>query len=111
MKRLSRDDILNAKDIEQKEVEVKEWGGSVLVQTLSARRRSDIMDSCMDDKGKLIITKLYPALMIAGCVEPKLQKADVEVLNEKSSKAIERVCKVIMELSGIAEDDLTTEKN
>ena len=111
MKRLSRDDILNAKDIEQKAVEIKEWGGSVLVQTLSALKRSDIMDSCMDEKGKMSIKHLYPALMIAGCVEPKLEKADVDALNAKSSKAIEKVCKVIMELSGITEDDIQTEKN
>ncbi len=111
MKRLSRDDILNAKDIQTKEVEVKEWGGAVLVQTLSALQRSDIMDSCMDEKGKMSIKQLYPALLIAGCLEPKLEKTDIDALNTKSSKAIERVCKVIMELSGITEDDIKTEKN
>ena len=111
-KRLSREDILSAKDIRKEEVFVKEWNGSVLVQSLSGKRRSEIMDYAMNDKGKMDTQKLYPALMVAGCVEPEFKRADSEALLEKNSGALERVCKVIMRLSGISADDLDdTEKN
>ena len=110
MKRLSREDILNSKDLEQKEVEITEWKGSVLVQALSGKKRSDIMNSCMNDKGKMDLNKLYPALMVAGCLEPEFKKADAEALNEKNSGAIEKVCKVISALSGINQDDVEDAK-
>ena len=110
MKRLSREDILNSKDLEKKEVEVSEWQGSVLVQALSGKKRSDIMNSCMNDKGKMDLNKLYPALMVAGCVEPEFKKADAEALNAKNSGAIEKVCKVISALSGINQDDVENAK-
>ena len=105
-KRLSREDILNVKDIKKEEVFVKEWNGSVMVQSLSGKRRSEIMDYAMNDKGKLITEKLYPALMVAGVVEPEFKRADSEALLEKNSGALEKVCKVIMRLSGISADDL-----
>ena len=112
MTRLSREEILNAKDIEQEEVFVEPWGGSVLVQALSGARRADIMDACMDDKGKMNTKRLYPALMVAGCVEPEFSKADSEALLDKNSGALETVCKVIMRLSGISQDDVEeAEKN
>jgi len=60
----------------------------------------------MNDKGKLITEKLYPALMVAGVVEPEFKRADSEALLEKNSGALEKVCKVIMKLSGISIDDL-----
>ena len=105
-KRLTREDILNVKDIRKQEVFVSEWNGSVLVQSLSGKKRSEIMDYAMNDKGKLITEKLYPALMVAGVVEPEFKRADSEALLEKNSGALEKVCKVIMKLSGISTDDL-----
>lgn len=109
---LSREAILNAKDIKQEEVFIPEWEGSILVQSLSGKRRAEIMDVSMNAKGKLDTSKLYPALLIAGCVEPTFNKADAEMINEKNSGALEKAAKVIMKLSGISQDDLEeTEKN
>lgn len=105
-KRLTREDILNVKDIKQEEILISEWNGSVLVQSLSGKKRSEIMDYAMNDKGKLMTEKLYPALMVAGVVEPEFKRADSEALLEKNSGALEKVCKVIMKLSGISTDDL-----
>ena len=105
-KRLSREDILNAKDIKKQEVFVSEWEGSVIVQSLSGKKRSEIMDYAMSDKGKLATEKLYPALMVAGVIDPEFSRADSEALLEKNSGALEKVCKVIMKLSGISSDDL-----
>lgn len=111
-KRLTREDILSVKDIVQEEVFIKEWNGSVLVQSLSGKMRGEIMDYAMSDKGHLITGKLYPALMVAGTVDPVFTRADSDALLAKNSGALERVCKVIMKLSGIREDDLgETEKN
>lgn len=111
-KRLTRDDILQAKDIVQEEVFVEPWGGTVLVQSLSGKARADVFAECMNDKGKMDSAKLYPLLMIGGCVEPKFTGKDIAALNERNSGALETVCKVIMRLSGISSDDVEkAEKN
>lgn len=110
MSRLSREQILGAKDITQEEVFVKEWGGSVLVQSLSGAKRAAILKVAMSDKGKIDTGKLYPLLMVEGVAEPKFEKADVDALNEKNSGALETVCKVVMRLSGISADDLEDEE-
>lgn len=113
---LSREDILGVKDSKQDDVEVSEWGGSVKVQSLTAAKRGEIMDTCMNDKGKMNTVKLYPLLLVGGCVDekgnPVFTRTDVDVLNSKSAGAVEKVAKVIMKLSGIGPDDLEeAEKN
>jgi hypothetical protein len=110
MARLTREQILNAKDIVQEEVEVKAWGGSVLVQSLSGAQRAAVMKVAMGKNGKVDAAQLYPLLMIEGVVEPKFSKADIEALNDRSSGALETVCKVIMRLSGISQDDIEEEE-
>lgn len=110
MKRLSREDILNAKDLETEEVEVKEWGGTVLVRALTGKKRAEVLEYSINDKGKVDLNKLYPSLLVAGCVEPEFKKADAELLSEKSSGAIEKVCKAISRLSGINEGDIEESK-
>lgn len=108
-KRLSREDILNAKDIVQEEVYVKEWGGGVLVQSLSGQARSELFNYAMNDKGKLDTMKLYPAMMVSGVIEPEFSRADAEAILSKSASALEKVCQAIMRLSGIGEDDVIDE--
>ena len=112
MARLNREDILNAKDIKDTEVEVPEWGGTVLVRTLTGAQRAAVLDGAMGEDGKVSSLELYPRLIVAGCVEPEFSKADVEALNEKSASAIEVVAKAIMGISGISKDDVEkSEKN
>ena len=45
--RLSRDDILKAADNEPEEVDVPEWGGSVLVRGMTGRERDAFEVSLM----------------------------------------------------------------
>lgn len=112
MARLTREEILNAKDIEQEEVPVPQWGGDVLVQSLSGTKRAAIFKACMGKNGKMDSSKLYPMLMIDGVVDPQFTKADADALNEKNSGALEIVAKAIMKLSGISQDDVEEqEKN
>ena len=45
--RLSRDDILKAEDLTTEEVDVPEWGGTVLVRGLTGRERDEFEASVM----------------------------------------------------------------
>jgi hypothetical protein len=112
MARLTREEILQVKDLREEEIEIPEWGGSIVVRSLSGNARQKLVMNCMDKAGKMDIQKLYPMLLIAGCVEPQFTKADTDGLNEKSAAALEKAGKAIMKLSGMALEDIEqAEKN
>lgn len=101
-----REQILNAKDIKEKEIPVEEWGVKILVKGLTGKQRSMVLNEAMDKKGNLDFTKVYPDLVIATSYDPEtkepiFEKADRDLLNEKSGAALEKVAEVAVELSGL----------
>lgn len=117
--RLSRDDILKADDIVTEEVEVPEWGGSVLVRGLTGRERDEYEASMAVQRG----SKLVPdpanlrAKLIARCVVGDdgnllFTPSDVDLLGRKSGAAVDRVFEVAARLSGLSDEDMDDlEKN
>lgn len=103
MARLSREQILNAKDIKEKEIKVPEWGGEVLIKTLSAKERSLMMSEIFDLRtGAPKNPETYYQIAIYyGCVDPKFERTDIEVLGNKSGVALERVGQAILRLAGL----------
>lgn len=110
---LSREAILEAKDIETKEVEVPEWGGSVLVKGLGGAQRNAYEQSLIKGQGKNAkmnldnaMAKLVALTVVDEKGKPLFSQADVEALGRKSGKALARVYAVASELSGLTEDDV-----
>jgi hypothetical protein len=111
---LSRDQILSAQDRPTEEVEVPEWGGSVLVMGLDGRGRDEFFASLYRQRG----TKQYmdnenaTAKLVARCVidpdthAPMFTQSDVHALGEKSGQALDRVYTVAQRLSGLSDSDL-----
>ena len=110
---LTKDQILAADDIERIEVEVPQWGGSVLVQGLSAKQRGFLMDRIVDQRGngrklKLAdIQVLTCALSIVG-EDGKRLFSDLEMnhLAAKSSAALQVVFEVAQKLSGLSDEQV-----
>ncbi len=111
--RLSKEDILKAADRGTEEVEVPEWGGSVLVQGMTGRERDAYEVSLRDQRtgqrrpGALDNVR---AKIIARCVVDDDGKrlftdADIAALGEKSGAAIDRVFDVAARLSGMSDED------
>jgi hypothetical protein len=111
MARLTREQVLNAKDIQQQEIEVKEWGGTVLVQSLSALQRRQIIKSCTDKDGILDPVKFQTAVIVAACVDPKFERADIDALSEKKAGIIAKLAESIAEVSGFSVTPEEAEKN
>ena len=111
---LTKEQILHAQDIEEKEVPVPEWGGKVLVRGLTGKQRDIFEKSLIEGKGKDRQVNLENArakLVSLTVVDPKTKKPlfsqkDVELLGEKSGRAINRVYDVASELSGIGEAEI-----
>lgn len=109
---LSREDILNAVDIECEDVAVPEWGGTVRVVGLTGVQRDKFEASVIGPSGgkKLQLSNLRARLVSLAIVDdegqPVFGTADVAALGNKSAVALERVFSVAQRLSGITESDL-----
>jgi hypothetical protein len=111
--RLSRDDILKAADNEPEEVDVPEWGGTVLVRGMTGRER-DAFEMSMLQPGRGGRRTIDPAnvraKLVARCVVDDdgnrlFSDADVAELGGKSAAAVDRVYAVAARLSGMGAED------
>lgn len=119
---LSRASILAATDLEFRQVDVPEWGGSVWVRGLTGRER-DRFELLMLPlaEGKTSDLSFRAEVAAMGCVDwdgdsapttmpsPLFQPADVKQLGQKSAAALSRLVASILELSGLTAPGVTTE--
>lgn len=104
-----RDKIFEAQDIESELVEVPEWGVTIDVRGMTGGDRSRLMSKALDpDTGNINVEVIYPELVIASSYDPEdggrvFTDGDTAAIQEKSAAAIDRVAKVALRLSGLAE--------
>ena len=113
---LTRDQILQARDITAQLVEVPEWGGSVWVRGLTGSERDDYEASLIKGRGRnrdVNLHNMRAKLVCRACVisdEPEAGRVfsddDAGVLAKKSAAALERVFTVAQKLSGLTEADV-----
>jgi len=101
-----RDRILAADDIGRTTVDVPQWGVQVEVRTMSAGKRSRMLQTCTLPDGTVDLDRLYPMLIIATVFDPAdgeriFTEEDITLLQEKSASAIEFVAQKAMEMSGM----------
>lgn len=113
---LNRDQILESNDLTSEPVEVPEWGGGVLVRTMTGTDRDAFEDSLfsVDASGKAsrdvsnLAVKLLTMTIVDDAGNRLFAPTDVAMLGRKSAAAIARVYAVASRLNGIgakAEDD------
>lgn len=111
---LSKNDILSVNDRKTVEVHVPEWGGSVLVRTLSGRERDEFEASTVKtNKGKREENfDNFRARFVALCVVDETgqrlftSRAEVVMLGGKSVAALQRVFNKAQEINGMTENDV-----
>jgi len=112
---LTRDEILRAEDIKTEKVPVPEWGGDVLVRTLTGTERDRIeaymVENRIKGKGRgLNYENLRARLVVSSAVDEKgarlFKRTDIETLGQKSAAALDRVFEVAQRLSGFAPKDV-----
>jgi len=108
---LSKEEIFNIKDIEIREVYVPEWNGTVYIRTMSGvdRDRFDESLQSATRKDGTVDIRTLRARLLALCIcdasgSPLFSLADVEKLNQKSSKALMRLFAVAQDLNGLTEE-------
>lgn len=112
-KRLSRAEILSVQDRPVTRVDVPEWGGHVLVKTMSGLDRDRYEASLRDEKGKFVQdlwrAKTCAAVIVDENGAPEFTEGDLRALGEKSANALDRVIEVANRknaLDGTAVEDL-----
>ena len=112
---LTREAILSAKDLKTETVRVPEWGGDVIVSTMTAASRDAWeMSLVTEEKGK-INTANFSARLLAHCVvnergERIFTEKDALELGKKSARAMNRCVKVIQRLNALTDSDLEDAK-
>jgi hypothetical protein len=110
---LSKDDILKAEDLGTEEVDVPQWGGTVLVRGMTGRERDAFEVSLMQPGAngqRVMDPRNLRAKVVARCVVGDdglllFSDADVAALGGKSGAAIDRVYAVAARLSGMSDED------
>jgi hypothetical protein len=110
---LSRDAILGAADMKTVTVAVPEWGGDVIVSTMSGSARDEWEQSLIQRKGNKtepnlanIRARLVAATAVDEAGKRLFTEADVNALGKKSAAALERICKAAQKLNGIGDSEL-----
>lgn len=113
---LTKEQILSADDIVKEIVHVPEWGGDVMVTTISGAQR-DRYEQEMAGIGKGKVVENFRARLLAKCIvgedgKPMFDHDEVVLLGKKSCKALDRVFEACQRLNGFSDKDVEElEKN
>jgi len=113
-KALTATQIFEAEDLLSERVEVPEWGGYVIVRTMSGSEKDRFqMATLTQHKGQIVTDlrkmKHFRTRAVSLCAandkgERLFTDAQVEKLAKKSAVALDRVYTVASRLNGLAED-------
>ena len=110
---LSKEAILKANDLPSRTIPVPEWGGDVIVKTMTGTEKDAWENSLIKGKGKnmrIDQSDVRSKLCVRVLVDEKGQRLfsdnEFPLLGRKSSKAIEKVVEVAQELNGVSDEDI-----
>jgi hypothetical protein len=110
---LSREDILKTDDLEVRDVEVPEWGGTVRIRAMSGTERdaydASRMERAADGTYVPTFVNSRAKLVARSIVDDNgvllFSEVDVVALGRKSAVALGRVFEAAAELSGLSDGD------
>lgn len=109
---LTREAILASQDMTREPVDVPEWGGRVLVTSLTGKDRDRFEASIFQTNGKnreLNMANIRAKLVALSVIDPSGKRVfsdqDVAILSGKSAAALSKVYDVAARLSGISPTD------
>lgn len=105
---LSREAILAAQDTNTKTIAVPEWGGDVIIRSLTARWRDQFEADLVAARqaGKLLPADISARMLVASIVDEAgnqmFTMEDIEALAAKSSRAVARLTEEIRAFNALA---------
>ena len=102
---LTKEAILAASDVPREEVEVPEWGGTVIVSGLTGYGREQFEAAVAEGKKTGNVTNLFATMAALTIVDAEGHRLfaleETAMLGEKSREALVRVVSVATRLSGM----------
>jgi len=89
------DELFSIDDREPRQLNVPEWGFSIMIQDLDARKMAMISRSTTDEKGEIDSLEFSSRVILEGVVKPPLEPRHLEVLKGRSHAAFLRVFNAI----------------
>ncbi|HKD37475.1 MAG TPA: hypothetical protein VKB78_11765 [Pirellulales bacterium] len=109
---LSKADILAADDLPREVVRVPEWGGDVLVRTMTGAERDRFERDFLNDRATNIRARTAAATVCDDTGARLFTDAEAAELGEKSAAALDRIFDAAMRLNRITKRDVDDlEKN
>jgi hypothetical protein len=103
---LSLNEILAVEDVTERTVPVPQWGGSVVVRSITKRQMKEIKEQSRDNDGELQEDLVEKAIFMHGLINPEVDEAGYEKLLDKSAAAVDTITKAILESSKLTEDSV-----
>lgn len=107
---LSKQDILKADDSKTVELDVPEWGGKVLIGTMSGFARDQFEAAIIGKNGGVNSTNIRAKLAASTLMDNKgnllFTDKDIAALGKKSAAALDRVFEAAQKLNRISESDV-----
>lgn len=109
---LTKEQILKAEDSRQEVVEVPEWGGSVIIKSMTAVERDKFEMETNQDGGRNLAN--FRARIAAACLygdDGKLlftNHAEVEALGKKNGAVMTRILEACQRINGSTEEAVET---
>jgi hypothetical protein len=107
---LTAAEIREVQDVETVVVDIPEWGGAIRLKALTGEEAVEFSESIKEGD------KSGAARLVARCAVDEdgnriFADADIDVLKQKSMKALLRAQNVAMKLNGLTEESKETAKN
>lgn len=110
-----RTQILQADDLPSEQLEIKEWGVTVYVRSMSGHDRDKFESQMIDlqEQGRRM-DNFRARLSVFCCVDEKgnriFKDGDIADLGKKSGKALDRIFEVASRLNKMTEESIEAEK-
>jgi len=110
---LTKQELIDAPDIVTEEVYVPQWGGSVLVRTMTELQRGKILAALYEQRANGQVLRLQELqLRFCGCSivdesgKRMFSDQELAILGKKSAAAIQVIFEVVARLNGLSNEQV-----
>lgn len=106
MSYLTIEQIEQANDLKESDIDVPNWGGKLHIRELTRQQQIEIENKSRDEDGNIDIHKMQMLIMIHCVVEPKLEEKHIPILNQKNFNVIDEILKELDRLAYVREEEI-----
>lgn len=107
---LTKQQIVDAQDIEYVEVDCPEWGGAVRLRSLTGKQLTEIVERGKNLSPHEIGMRTLASSAVDAAGNPLFTLDDLDALSQKSSKVLTRLGNAVQDLNNFGKDEKKQEE-